>query len=116
MLDDGRKKATPIYDELRALYERSPEEFERRRRELIDEAIERFPPSRRQRALGWQFRLETALRHYRDPVARMNKMIEILWGQVETLRQALNGELPGQDPAEPRRRNGKVLPFQNTRH
>jgi hypothetical protein len=78
-----------LYEELKGLVQQSPQAFEARRRQLIDEAIEGMPAARRQQARQWQFQLEMTLRRYKDPVARMNKMVEILWQQLAHLQRAL---------------------------
>jgi hypothetical protein len=93
------------------LYRRDPARFEVVSRELIRRTIESFPPERRQRALGMQFRLEATLNRYRDPVARMNKMVEILWEHLRQFQEALND--PGRVLAEREagKTPGKVIPF-----
>jgi hypothetical protein len=92
------------------LFRRDPARFEEVSRDLIRRTIESFPPERRQRALGLQFRLEATLSRYRDPVARMNKMVEIFWEQLRQFQEALND--PGRLLAERETGHpGKVIPF-----
>jgi len=48
-------------------------------------------PDRRLRLEQLQFRIEGQLRNYKDPVARMNKMVEIFWEGVKEFQDVLNG-------------------------
>jgi hypothetical protein len=97
------------------LYRQDPVRFEVVSRELIRKTIENFPPERRQRAFGLQFRLDATLNRYKDPVARMNKMVEILWEHLRLFQDVLN------DPGKVLARNegekapGKVIPFPGSR-
>jgi len=87
----ARKTATfeQQIGQLRALYQKDPESFERLRQEMIRQTIESFPPDQRRRAYGIQFQLDATLNHYHDPVARMNKMVEIFWEQVHRFQEAV---------------------------
>lgn len=89
---------------LALLYEEDPEQFEEQRQFLIQRTIEDFPEEYRQRAYGLQFRLDAQLRKYKNPVARMNKMVEIFWQNFEEFVEVLN------DPNEVlrKRREGRT--------
>ncbi len=97
--------------QLHGLYQRDPEEFERMSRLLIDQAIESFPAEHRQRAYGLQFQLEHKLRKFNDPVARMNKMVEIFWDQVLVFQQVLEDPEGYLSEKDKNKQEGKVIPF-----
>ena len=62
------------------------EEGLQRIRDFIDEIPD---PERRLRAQQYQWQIEGELRKYKDPVARMNHMIEIFWAGVYEFNDAL---------------------------
>lgn len=98
-------------EDLEGLYERSPEQFEECSRRLIREFIDTAPENYRARMWGVQLRIDAELSHYHDPVARMNRMVELLWDQVRKFRQTLeNPEQALMQRGKPRKA-GKVLPF-----
>lgn len=110
-MPEGHDPIEELVAGLGELYRKDPAEFESVSRELIRLTIESFPPERRSRALGMQFRLDAILSRYRDPVARMNKMIEILWEQVRQFQEALNDPVGVLAEREEGKGPGKVLPF-----
>jgi hypothetical protein len=75
---------------LAELYRRDQRQFEEERERLIIETIEGFNAEHRKRAYGLQFKIDCQLRPYRDPVMRMNKMVEIFWQGVYSFQEALN--------------------------
>ncbi len=94
------------------LYRTDPVAFEAMRRLLIEETIDGFPEQHRAKAYGLQLRLDAELGHYRDPVARMNRMVELFWEGFKDFQQAVS------DPAGFTRERqgkkgeeGKVIPF-----
>lgn len=102
-------------ERLSELSRKDPERFEMLRRELIERTIQGFPERFRPRAYGIQFQLDAALRHYKDPVARMNKMVEIFWEQFQRFQEAVcmpervaRERAAGRMPA-------KVIPLHNFR-
>jgi len=82
---DGTRE---MIERLSGLYQKDPEEFERLSRQLIHQTIEGFPEHRRSRARGLQFKLDCILSRYHDPVARMNKMVEIFWDYFQQFHEA----------------------------
>ena len=77
------------YKKLSDLHETDFEAFEVYRTKLIEEAIERLPENRQQKARQNQWKLDNTLRKYKDPVARMNKMVEIFWEGVYDFRDVI---------------------------
>ncbi len=73
-----------------ALYQSDPAEFERQVREKIDEIIQNADPKYRKRLQGLQFTIDCTLKKYKDPVARMNKMVELFWEGFLKFRDAHN--------------------------
>lgn len=87
MPDDTINKAL---SELSSLSRSDPAAFEQRRRQIIDDYIAGFPEDLRQRAHGWQFRLDHELRRHKDPVSRMNAMIELFWDGFARFQRAVH--------------------------
>ena len=98
-----------LYQELRELYERDPERFEIRRRQLIEAAIGRFPADRRRQAAGLQFRIDAAMRLCPNPVARMVRMSQLLWEQVDCLQRALSDPVSFQEESSLERPSARVI-------
>ena len=62
--------------------------------EVTRETIERFIDSiededRKLKLRQLQFRIDRELRPYKDPVAKMNKMIEIFWEGVKEFQNTI---------------------------
>ncbi|MFA5515020.1 MAG: DUF3135 domain-containing protein [Desulfuromonadales bacterium] len=94
------------------LYRADPEAFEAMRRLLIEETIEGFPENHRARAYGLQMRIDADLGRYRDPVARMNRMVELFWEGFGDFQRVLHD--PEGFMRERRENKGedcKVIPF-----
>jgi Protein of unknown function (DUF3135) len=80
------------FDQLSELYKNNPEEFQIATRQMIDDYIASIPNEvSRRKCAGLQFRLDHELKRYHDPIARMNKMVEIFWEGVSLFNSALNG-------------------------
>ena len=97
------------FERLCRMYREDPQQFEEERLRLISETIESFAGEHRQKAYGLQFRIDCQLRRYKDPVMRMNRMVEIFWEGVYDFQEAMNDP----DGYRSRRENAgpKVLPF-----
>ena len=89
-MNNCKSKIDNLLPQLEQYSEHDPDKFEALRQEIITSAIESFPERYRQRALGIQFTLDCELRKYKDPVARMNRMVELFWEKVNELNLALN--------------------------
>lgn len=100
---------TPVelYEELEELRQ-DPEAFQYRAKAILEEYFASLPEDQAQRARQFQWRLDNELRHYVDPVARMNKMVELFWAGVKDFQKVLNDpqsfQVKSQDGA-------KVIPF-----
>lgn len=107
-----------LLEGLDGLYQRDPDGFEAQRRKLIEGAIAEFPPHLRPRAYGLQFRLDAELGRIRNPVARMNRMVEIFWESFEQFRQVINDPAAFLAERESEKKPGVVIPFpeRRTRH
>lgn len=95
-----------IIDKLSALSD-DPEEFDRLSREIIQQTIDSFPAHHRRKARGLQFKIDTTLSRCSDPLARMNKMVEIFWEHFQQFHDAfhnpqklLNERSRGNPPAQ----------------
>lgn len=96
---------------LGGLFQKDPEQFEKQSQELIRQTIESFPEEHRSRAYGLQFQLEATLGHYKDPVSRMNKMVEIFWEQFRKFQEAVTDPLKVIEERKEHRGEGKVIPM-----
>lgn len=107
------KSIDELLASLDGLYQKDPEAFEKQRQLLIKATIETFPEQFKNKAYGMQFKLDSELNRYKDPVMRMNRMVELFWEQVELLQEVIHS------PSEvlERRKNqtpAKVIPFPAT--
>ena len=100
-----------MFDRLEELYRSDPEAFEAMRKLLIEQAIEGFPVEQRARAYGLQFRIDAELRHYKDPIARMNRMVEIFWEGVRRFQETVADPAGVLHSRQEEKVNGKVIPF-----
>lgn len=82
------------FERMSALYRSDPDAFEREARRKIDEVIERARPEHQARLRAMQSGIDRVLARYRDPVARMNKMVELFWNGVRTFEDAHRGKFP----------------------
>ena len=98
-------------DKLTGLYQKDPELFEAERKKLIQETIDSFPAEYRAKAQGLQFKIETTLDRYKDPVARMNKMVEIFWGHFQEFQDVINNPAAYLEKTGTKNEPGKVLQF-----
>lgn len=55
----------------------------------IDAYIASLPKERRTRMEQFQWRLDMELAKYKDPVARMNRMVELMWAGFIKLERVL---------------------------
>lgn len=78
-----------LFTGLDGLYKKDPQEFEKRRLQIIEQTINSFPEEYRQRAQGLQFTIDCQLRRYKDPIMRMNKMVEIFWENFAQFQEAM---------------------------
>jgi hypothetical protein len=110
-MTENDKNTKDIMDQLTGLYQKDPQEFEKMRTLLIEETIQAFPARRRQRACGMQFIIETRLRKYKDPVIRMNKMVEIFWEQFGLFHDVLQDPVRVAAERENKNQKAMIIPF-----
>ncbi|WP_027714789.1 DUF3135 domain-containing protein [Desulfuromonas sp. TF] len=110
-MDKPRENTEQQLARLTGLYQKDPEEFERQSQELIRQTIERFPEESRRRAYGLQFRIDTALSRCRDPVSRMNKMVELFWEQFLKFQETVCDPLKAVEEKERTGEGAKIIPL-----
>ena len=110
-MTENDKNTEEIIDQLTGLYQKDPQEFEKMRTLLIEETIQAFPARRRQRAYGMQFIINTHLRKYKDPVVRMNKMVEIFWEQFGLFHDILQDPVRAAAESENKNNKAMIIPF-----
>ena len=109
-MNAATEQTEEIFEQFKDLYQEDPDEFEAQRDQLIRETIESFPEESRQRAYGLQFTIDAQLSKYKDPLVRMNKMVEIFWEQFAVFQSAVTDPkkfCEEKEEAEP----AKVIPF-----
>lgn len=87
------------------------EKFEEIRAEIIRAAIDGYPQEYRKRAEGIQFALDSELDRYKNPVSRMNRMVELFWEKVDEFNVALNKPSVYAEVREQKRTRAKVIPL-----
>lgn len=105
-----------FFEELSQLYFQDPEQFEQRRKALIEETIQTFPEDFQKRAQGLQFTIEARLQAYHDPIMRMNKMVEIFWEHFASFQEVVNNPEKVMRERQNARQEATILPFQRPRH
>ena len=100
------------FEDMVRMYEDDPEAFDRERQEIIDDFIENLPNEEcRLRMRQFQFRIDSQLRKYKDPVARMNKMVELFWEGFKTFQETLHACATGNPMVSANQPNAEILPF-----
>ncbi len=96
------------YDYLFKLYKANPKEFERHTRAMLEAQIQNAPPHLQLKLRALQSLLYTELSHYKHPVARMNRMVELFWEKAIELQGALNGSLQ-KKVSKPKEQDAEVI-------
>ncbi len=110
-MENHIEKSDSIYEQLQGIYQQDPEEFERLSSDLIRQALDDVPDELKAQAYGIQRRIEHQLKKYKDPIARMNAMVEIFWQQFHEFQAVINDP---REVLENKRRCGtsaKIIPF-----
>lgn len=105
------EKPVSIYDQLQGIYEEDPEEFERISNALIQEALDEVSDGYKAQAYGIQRRIEHQLQKYKDPIARMNAMVEIFWKQFYEFQAVVHDPLAVFENKRSCGTLAKVIPF-----
>lgn len=100
-----------LVSQLSGMYQSDPLEFERLSRQLIQQTIESFPEHHQKRAQGLQFKIDCILSKYTDPVARMNRMVEIFWEYFQQFHDAFYNPEKLVEEREQNKTPGKVIPM-----
>ena len=82
------------FNELSDLYDTNPLAAEVKAKQILEDYIATLPEERQQRARAYNWRIQQELRKFKDPVARMNKMVEMFWDGVKDFQSALDGTHP----------------------
>ncbi len=83
-------KIDVLLSQLELYSDQDADKFEATRKELLQTAIDSYPDEYRKRAQGIQFELDCELRKYKNPVARMNRMVELFWEKFEEFNLVIN--------------------------
>jgi len=100
-----------IINDLEKINYKDPDHFEKLRKELIDITIKSYPKKFQKRARGIQFQLDYELNKYKDPVNRMNRMVELFWDKFHEFNDMMNDPAKFTFEREKNKKKGKVLPL-----
>ena len=78
-------------DERMYYYKEEPEAFDRLAQEVIEEFIVSSPPEKQLKLRAIQAKVNKELSKFKDPTARLNRMVSLFWEQVNDFQSALNG-------------------------
>lgn len=106
---NGADTTGRMLQQLDGLYEKDPVRFESLRREIIATTINSFPEKFQQRAYGIQFTLDCELDRIKNPVARMNRMVEIFWGMFAEFQTVINDPSRVINEQQTNKKTGKVI-------
>lgn len=76
-----------IYEFLTSI---DPDNFQEEADKIIADFIASCPEEKRKKLEQIQWNLDGELRKYKDPIARMNRMIEIFWAQFNKFQSAMS--------------------------
>jgi len=100
-----------IYEKLWPLYKKNPDKFEELRKEIIEQAINSYPEKYQKRARGIQFVLDCELNKHKNPISRMNCMVELFWGKFFDFQAAISDPVYFSEKKERNKKKGKILPL-----
>lgn len=78
-------------DERISMAQLNPENFYLEAKEAIEDLISTFPEESRIPLQRMQWRIDSEMKKYKDPIARMNRMVEMFWVQVNEFQDAFAG-------------------------
>ncbi len=102
-------KVDEMLQQLDGLFEKDPHRFEDLRRDIIDTTISCYPERFQQRAQGIQFTLDCELDRIKNPVVRMNRMVEIFWQKVAEFQTVVNDPRSASAEQELKNKAAKVI-------
>lgn len=71
-----------------------PEEFERRRQEIIDEYINGLPEEKQPRERARQWKIDLIRKKYKHPLVVAQQLHNMMWASLIDYFDALRGDLP----------------------
>lgn len=105
------------FDEWRVLAETDPDEFERRRKDVLESFIAETPGHIQPHLRRLQWRIDMERRyHWRNPLVATRKIYEMMWTSVygdDGLLPALQRLTDGSEPAPPALDPATVLNFKS---
>jgi len=108
------------FDDLVNLYAEDPDKFDKEVLEVIEDFISSCPPERQQSLRQQQWKIQGELRKYKDPQARLNKMVELFYEGLKEFQESLESLVgprtvkidPKPEPPKPPG-GSKVINFKN---
>jgi len=99
------------FDYLKNLYTEDPDEFKRITDTVIGDYIESVPTDKQDKLRRKQWVLEQELSHFKDPLARMNRMVQIFWEGVNEFREVTNDPFSKTNVSSNNEHKGTVVEF-----
>ncbi len=110
-MKNSEYKIEQILPQLEGIYKKDPVKFEKIRKQIIRDTIDTFPKEFQQRAYGIQFSLDHELGKIKNPVVRMNRMVEIFWEKVSEFQAVVNDPTGVIAERENKKKTAKVIPL-----
>lgn len=112
-MSDIEKETLDLYERMKELYKLDPEEFEREKQRIINEYIGGMPEEHQQDAKGFQFQIDGEMAKEKDPISKMNRMVELFWMQVGEFNTACTNpsQLLEERKEKENKDGGDVVPF-----
>lgn len=124
-LSPGKKRVLPEdlekleFDEWRVLFDRDPEQFDRYRKQLLDQQIALAPEESRPRLHGLLFQMEAEAVRSRSPIAYSMRLSAMMMDTFDQLRQQLElltGTQQNIDTElQSARKSADIIPFDHYR-
>ena len=105
------------FEEWMLLAKSDPEEFEKRRKHVIDDLISSAPEDRQQRLRGLQWRIDSDRKRCSNPLAACIRLSDMMWDFVFAEKGFLNAlkmlgaAHSGVETEEKELRSAEILPF-----
>jgi len=123
-MPEGNVSFEEWFEEMASLARKDPELFEKKRKELIQEALSQASPENRERLERLQWRIDRERERAKTPLGACirlyDMLMEMVYGEggfleaVETLRDILEATREGRGPAgeiKLKTRQAEIIPF-----
>ncbi len=105
------EQANEQFAHWRDLFKTNKEEFERQRKQAIEDVIQSAPEHLRDRLKALQWKIDTTLNKIKNPTMRNLKMQDLFWEQTlkfNATLKALTGKIPSKQSSTT---SAEIIPF-----